>query len=569
LLLPTIPLALGGALLLALLALFGAWMVPRADRNMREELLLQANLVVRGVNEDQVKALSGTSADLQNPAFKALHRQLSAVRAAHPKCRYLYLAGRREDGTIFFLVDSLPLDDENFSPPGQLYEEALGTFHAVFDTGQGSVVGPEGDRWGMWISALVPLVDRDTGFLLAVLGMDIDAQDWEWGVASRVALPGGLLVVLFFAWGGVLVVRRQSERLRESEGRQADIMACLPDATLAVDRDHRVILWNRAMEEMTAIPAAEILGTSGYSYMVPFYGEPRAALLDLVLAESADLAARYPALSRQGETLEVEVFCPALAGGQGGWIFAKAAPLHDDEGRISGAVEVLRDISAQKESRALLARRAWELERHQEAIISSMAILAEYRDKGTGAHIQRTKAFVWLLLERSGGADRYPSENFSLVWHSAALHDIGKVGVPDHILLKPGPLTEEEFEIIKLHPVMGSEILLRAEKILGPESFVAYAREITEFHHEKWDGSGYPHGLAGEEIPFIARVMAIADVYDALVTERPYKKPVSHEEAVEIIREGAGHHFDPQLVETFLSCTEEFRAIARENWEER
>lgn len=167
------------------------------------------------------------------------------------------------------------------------------------------------------------------------------------------------------------------------------------------------------------------------------------------------------------------------------------------------------------------------------------------------------------LLECSGGERLYPPEHVSLLWQAAILHDIGKVGVPDSILLKPGRLTSEEFEIVKRHTVIGSDVLMAAAKILGEAPFIAYAQQIIEFHHEKWDGSGYPHGLEGEEIPFIARVMTVADVYDALVTERPYKKPVSHEEAVAVISEGAGKHFDPRLVDAFLACADEFKCISR------
>ena len=187
----------------------------------------------------------------------------------------------------------------------------------------------------------------------------------------------------------------------------------------------------------------------------------------------------------------------------------------------------------------------------------------KHRDHGTGEHVLRTKEYVRLLLERSGGEKFYPSEHVPLLWQAAALHDIGKVGVPDMILLKPGKLTPAEFDVVKKHTVIGSKVLQSATRILGEVSFVTYARQITECHHEKWDGSGYPNGLKGEDIPFIARVTAIADVYDALVTERPYKKPIPHREAVAVIAAGAGGHFDPRLVDVFLGCEKEFDAIAR------
>ncbi len=235
--------------------------------------------------------------------------------------------------------------------------------------------------------------------------------------------------------------------------------------------------------------------------------------------------------------------------------------MKDGDGSVIYLASTIQDITDRLESQRLLAQRAVELERHRETIINSMAILAEYRDGDTGGHIQRTKAYVKLLLERSGGDLLFPPEDLPLIWQSAALHDIGKVAIPDSVLLKPGPLSKDEFEQIKAHPLIGGEVLVRTEGILGGGAFISYARDITEYHHEKWDGSGYPHGLKEEAIPFLARVMAIADVYDALVSSRPYKMAFPHSKAVSIIEEGAGSHFDPNLVSVFLSCEREFEGI--------
>jgi PAS domain S-box-containing protein len=230
-------------------------------------------------------------------------------------------------------------------------------------------------------------------------------------------------------------------------------------------------------------------------------------------------------------------------------------------GKIIGTI---RDISRRKKVEELLKRRVKELAVNQEATISSMAILAEFRDPETGAHIQRTKFYVKLLLEKLGDKTSYPPEIIELIWHSAPLHDIGKVGIRDNILLKPGKLTDEEFELMKKHTLLGGDVIRRAEKILGEGSFLNFAREITEFHHEKWDGSGYPKGLKGNEIPLCARLMALADVYDALVNKRVYKQPIPHEEAARIVHDGSGSHFDPALVEIFEANNLEFDRIANQ-----
>ena len=212
--------------------------------------------------------------------------------------------------------------------------------------------------------------------------------------------------------------------------------------------------------------------------------------------------------------------------------------------------------------------RTKQLEQTQEATIITLATLAEYRDPETGGHIKRTQNYVQVLakaLQPHAKFKTYLTDQLIALLHkSAPLHDIGKVGVPDHILLKPGKLTDEEFVEMKKHTIYGRNSIAAAEKMLGDESFLRIAKEIAEFHQEKWDGSGYPHGLKGEDIPVSARLMAIADVYDALISKRVYKPPFTHTKAVKIILEGSGSHFDPIMTETFEKMTEQFREIALE-----
>ncbi len=219
---------------------------------------------------------------------------------------------------------------------------------------------------------------------------------------------------------------------------------------------------------------------------------------------------------------------------------------------------------------SLVYQRTIQLEKSKNAVIAGMAILAEYRDPETGYHIQRTQKYMKCLCQYISISNHnlLSSTAIELLYHSAPLHDIGKVGIPDSILLKPSTLSIEEFEMIKTHTIIGSMTIKRTEKLLGSDSFLHIAREIAEFHHEKWDGSGYPHGLKGEKIPFSARLMAIADVYDALISERPYKPALSHETAVEIIVSGdertKPQHFDPFLIEAFKNIHKEFKLVASE-----
>ena len=213
-------------------------------------------------------------------------------------------------------------------------------------------------------------------------------------------------------------------------------------------------------------------------------------------------------------------------------------------------------------------KRTAEIMAIQDVTINAMASLAETRDNETGNHIRRTQRYVKVLAEKLRFNPRFAhflndDKTIELLYKSAPLHDIGKVGIPDRILLKPGRFEPEEFEIMKTHTTLGRDAILQAEKDLGVEMpFLKYAKEIAYSHQEKWDGSGYPEGLSGDDIPISARLMAVADVYDALISRRVYKAPMPHEKAVEIIKDGKGSHFDPDMADAFLELQDEFKKIA-------
>lgn len=197
--------------------------------------------------------------------------------------------------------------------------------------------------------------------------------------------------------------------------------------------------------------------------------------------------------------------------------------------------------------------------------INALASLAECRDPHTGGHIKRTSLYVEVLARALRGHphfhDSLDNERIENIISAAPLHDIGKMGIPDAILLKEGKLTDEEFTVMKTHVLVGEQTLRTATMELGFPSFLDEGREMSVSHHERWDGSGYPHRLAGEEIPLAGRIMAVADVFDALVTRRPYKDAMSHEKAVQIILNGRGTHFDPNIVDVFSTLTDSFKQI--------
>jgi len=218
----------------------------------------------------------------------------------------------------------------------------------------------------------------------------------------------------------------------------------------------------------------------------------------------------------------------------------------------------------------LVEVRTNQLERTQNCILDMLAGVTSYRDSETGGHIKRTTYYVEevvkLLLEEYHEGYVMDDNYGESIITSAKLHDVGKVAVPDSILLKPGKLTDEEFEVIKLHTVYGAHLLDSAMlELKETASFLTVAREIIIGHHERWDGTGYPHRVAGPDIPLSARIMAIVDVYDALISRRPYKEPYTHEEAIRIIREGSGSHFDPALIAICESVFPRFEVISKEH----
>ena len=241
--------------------------------------------------------------------------------------------------------------------------------------------------------------------------------------------------------------------------------------------------------------------------------------------------------------------------------------------RVRTHIELTRARKYLKNQNEILEQRVRERTRElamtQDLTILSLASLAETRDNETGGHIRRTQNYIRVLAEALSTHPGYITvlDEFSMemIFKSAPLHDVGKVGVPDNILMKPGKLTDEEFAEMKKHTSLGRDAILNAEKGFGDEtapSFLNYAREIAFTHHEKWDGSGYPQGLAGDEIPLAGRLMAVADVYDALISRRVYKPPFTHNRARDIILEGRGTHFDPDVVDAFMANEHRFREIA-------
>jgi len=320
----------------------------------------------------------------------------------------------------------------------------------------------------------------------------------------------------------------QAEReLRESEERYRAVVEALNDAIVIVDDTAQVVGFNESAVRLAGSTASELAEASAHEPIVemihedgrPFVPEEMPAVVSL----------------RTGERQSGIVMGLRALDGTVRWVTANSAPLTDDGDRPCGAVVSMTDVTSQRRAlRDLKTARLEDLKR--------LALVSEYRDDETNRHTERVARTAQLLAAQLGmqGMD---------VWtlgRAAPLHDVGKVGIPDGILLKPGRLSEEEFDIMKTHTSIGG-------RILGESDFVILrmAMEVALTHHEHWDGAGYPNGLAGEEIPLAGRIVAVADAFDAMTHERPYKAAVNAEQAVAELTRCSGSQFDPRVVEAF------------------
>ena len=258
------------------------------------------------------------------------------------------------------------------------------------------------------------------------------------------------------------------------------------------------------------------------------------------------------------------------------WVHVRMYSEFDKDGHATRSYGTMQDITALKEVEDKLEKYSKSLEQMvtekvketseaQMATLFALVKLAESRDDETGAHIERTASFCRLLAEKARAlpayADIITDEYLTAIYRASPLHDIGKVGISDLILLKPGKLTPEEFTIMKTHVEIGFQTLKSVDKRFMNNAFIQMGLDITRYHHEKWDGSGYLAELKGEDIPLSARIMALSDVYDALRSKRVYKPAYTHEKSMEIIEEGRGTHFDPTLTDLFLAHNKEFEAL--------
>lgn len=345
------------------------------------------------------------------------------------------------------------------------------------------------------------------------------------------------------------VVEQRVKQIEELEFRYSELYENIRDMVVVVSELGNIFLYNRRFAEVFLQGKGE-KQISFFSLLIP---EKRRSLSKHLLTL---FVKRQPLVAVEVE-MAIDKNVIRIVEMRGDWV--------DLDEYTSGYQLVLRDITHRREMELQVLESTRLIDKSRRTAILGLAKLAEYRDKDTGSHLERIREYTRLLtreLAKLPGLQHLVTPSFlEDIILSSVLHDIGKVGISDAILLKPGRLTAEEFAKMKQHTVYGSDVLAEAERDVGAVSFLTMGQEIAHFHHEKWDGSGYPLALAGVDIPLSARIVALADVYDALTSKRCYKKALTHEEARTIILESKGRHFDPEVVDAFLKQERQFKQI--------
>lgn len=338
-----------------------------------------------------------------------------------------------------------------------------------------------------------------------------------------------------------------ADNLRESQRFTADIIESLPDPTVVIDRNGRVLYWNREMVEITGYSAANMVGRGDYEHALPFYGQRRPILIDMIINESLRFTSEYDYVRREGNVLYTETKTGQLKGRQR-ILWGRAAPLFSTKGEIVGAIESVRDITDIKQFEDDLVRSHAKLEAIFAGTVSALASMTEKRDQYTAGHQQRVAELASAIAREM----KLPAKMIEDINIAGTIHDIGKLYVPLDILSQTGKLTDIEFLFIKTHPTAGYDILKSIP-------FDAPIADIVLQHHERLDGSGYPKGLKGEEILLQARIVAVADVVEAMMSHRPYRPALGIDKALEEIQGKANQLYDPAAVDACIRIFKEHR----------
>jgi len=349
-----------------------------------------------------------------------------------------------------------------------------------------------------------------------------------------------------FGIGRDITERKKAEKeRREYELRLASIIDFQPDAMLAIDRDGKVIAWNRAIEDMTGVKSEEILGKGNYEHALPFYGKRRPILLDFVFFWDQEIEKQYSFIKKEGDALYTETEVPFVRG-ESRILWGKASPLYDIGGNIVGAIESIRDVTERKQAEERLEEAIESLRKAFGTIIQVMVSAVEVRDPYTAGHQFRSADIARSIATEMG----LSQEKIEGIRIAGSIHDIGKLAIPAEILSKPTKLSALEFSLIKEHARRGYEMLKDVE---SPWPLA----EIVCQHHERMNGSGYPRNLKGDDILLEARIMAVADVVEAMTAHRPYRPALGIDAALKEIENNRGLLYDSDVVDACLRLFKE------------
>jgi len=348
-------------------------------------------------------------------------------------------------------------------------------------------------------------------------------------------------------------VKEAEEALKRSEQKFRSILENIYEGYYEVDLAGNFTFVNRAICSILGYTEQELLGMNNRGYM------------DEHNARKAFKA--YNGILESGEPIGVIALNLTRKDGQIRHVVVSVSLISDGDKNPAGFRGIARDVTDNKRLESDIRTFRKNASNAREVTILGLAKLSEYRDDDAGAHLERMREFTRILAQELSAHKKYKGyiteKYIEDIYLSSILHDIGKVGIPDAVLLKPGKLTPEEFEIIKAHSQLGGDALSEIESKIEGESFLTLAKEIAYYHHERWNGKGYPKGLAGDDIPLSARIVALADVYDALTSKRVYKSAFTHEEAIKIIVSERGRQFDPDVVDAFMARNKDFSAIRK------
>lgn len=347
-------------------------------------------------------------------------------------------------------------------------------------------------------------------------------------------------------------VDNRMQKIEESELRYQELYNNIHDLLVLIDKQGTIMMANNFFCHALGRKPENITGTYFFNYVCKENMETvESRLLHRLSRDGVIKGYEFSLAGSDGQCLDVECNGNLMA-----------------EGKQEGYQLVIRDVTLRKKMEEALQRSQEQVGQARVATILGLAKLAEYRDEDTGDHLERMREYSRILateLAKWPEYQDYISDKYiEDIYLSSILHDIGKVGIPDDVLLKPGRLNEEEYEIMKKHTSFGGDALMAVEKQTEGRSFLTLGREIAYYHHEKWDGTGYPRGLRNGKIPLSATIVALADVYDALTSKRCYKPAFSHNKARKIIVEGRGSHFAPDVVDAFLAQEKLFKRTRKE-----